>query len=161
MHTIVFYENENGKSEIIEYLRLLHEGHKEDYYKIAAFLDNLAERGSGADKVVCRCPEGVIYLHGIGGMPRLLPEKDTDPWYVRVRRLLIQKSLRLFRSAPLDQPAVCVILYGQCSEAERRKDSFVILHHYSTNRISLDLPFLQMYRAVRRLRKYCKYRSEC
>ena len=161
MYTIEFYENEKGKSEIIEYIRLLHEGHRDDYYKMAAFLDLLAEWGSGADKMVCRCPEGIICMHYIEGMTKLLPESSADPWHARVGKTVFSGKRRFSSSAAHREKAVCVILYGQYSQEENSRESYVVLHHYFTNRVSKALPMLQIYRSVRRLRKYNKYRNRC
>ena len=160
MYTIEFYENEKGKSDIIEYIRLLHEGHRDDYYKMAAFLDLLAEWGSGTDKMVCRCPEGIIYMHYIEGMTKLLPESSADPWYARVGRTVFSGKRRFLSSAAHREKAVCVILYGWYSREERSREAFVILHHYFTNRVTGGIPLLQMFRAVHRLRKMHRYRSE-
>lgn len=153
MYTIEFYENENGKGEMIEYIRKLHKTHKEEFYKMAAFLDFLGEKGCGADKQVGRSPEGIIYMHCIGEMTRLAPEGCADPWYVRAGRRIFRGRRPFFRSASLDGQAVCVILYGRNSRQEKGGASFVMLHHYFTNRMPGGIPFLQMYRAVRRLRK--------
>ena len=160
MYTIEFYENENNKGEITEYIRMLHESYKEQYYKMAAFLDYLSEKGSGLDKEVCRCPEGIVYMHSIEGMPELFPKRHMDSWSVRAGRSLFKGRRRFCQNTAVDEPAVCVILYGRQSREERSRDSFVILHHYFTNRVLGDLPLLQMFRAVYRLRKTYYYHNE-
>lgn len=159
MHTIEFYENEKGKSEIIEYIRMLHEGYKDDYYKMAAFLDVLAEKGSCVDKEVCRCPEGIIYMHSIVGMTKLLSESFADPRHGCAGRLAFRGKRRFFINAAHRETAVCVIVYGKYSQAEKSRESFVVLHHYFTNRVYKGLPLLQIYFAVRRLRQFIKYRN--
>ena len=47
MYNIQFYENPNGKSNMRDFLRLLYERQEDGFYKLAAFLDYLAENGVG------------------------------------------------------------------------------------------------------------------
>ena len=70
MYTIEFYEDRNGKCDLGDFLHMLHAAHREEFCKAAAFLDYLAENGARGDKVVCRYPEGMIYMHCIPGIEK-------------------------------------------------------------------------------------------
>ena len=90
MYNIQFYENPNGKSNMRDFLRLLYERQEDGFYKLAAFLDYLAENGSAGDQAVCRYSKDTIYMHCIPDFKKEPSGKGTG---------------------------ACVILYGQCHEA--------------------------------------------
>jgi hypothetical protein len=121
--------------------------------------DVLAEKGSCVDKEVCRCPEGIIYMHNIVGMTKLLSESFAEPRHGCVGRPVFRGKRRFFSNAAHRETAVCVIVYGQYLQGEKNRESFVVLHHYFTNRVHKGLPLLQIYFAVRRLRQFIKYRN--
>ena len=158
MYTIEFYEDKNGKSDLSDFLHMLHAAHREDYYKVAAFLDYLAENGSDGDKLVCRYPGGGIYMHCITGF-------ETVPEGQKERRLA---RLSFCRAGPADRKhkkavrgllpgrplSVCVILYGRTCRQEGDNDEYVLLHHYFTDRIPGGAPLLHIYLAVRELQAH-------
>ena len=51
-------------------------------------------------------------------------------------------------------PGVCVILYAQCRKDSDGEEIYVLLHHYFTDRTSGGVPLIQLYNAIRKLRRY-------
>lgn len=135
MYSVEFFEDVNGKSDMRDFLHLLYETQKNSFYRLAAFLDFLGERGKIGDKAVCRFPGGTIYMHCIPGID---PPAGT-------------KGRRLSKASA----GVCVILYGQYSEGEK---AFVLLHHYMADKVPGGVPLLQMYQAVRELQAHRQMR---
>lgn len=154
MHTIEFYEDANGKSGLSDYIHSLHAEHREDFYKVAAFLDYLEENGSAADKAVCRYPEGTIYMHCIAGIEKLPCMQSARRGRSRAGPFLFLRRLVSGADGACDGKKVCVILYGSCWENEGGEEQYVLLHHYFTAGIPRGTPFLQVYRAVRELQRY-------
>ena len=162
MYTIEFYEDKNGKSDLGDFLHMLHAAHREDYYKVAAFLDYLAENGSDGDKAVCRYPGGGIYMHYIRGF-ETVPEgqkerRSAGRSFCRAgpaARKQKKTARRLFSGRPL---SVCVFLYGRTCRHERDEETYVLLHHYFTDKVPGGVPLLHMYLAVRELQAHCRLR---
>ena len=55
------------------------------------------------------------------------------------------------------KPAVCVILYSQSCEEADNGDSFVILHHFFTDRVPAGIPLRHLQQAVCRQRRYRRF----
>ena len=55
-------------------------------------------------------------------------------------------------------PGVCVILYAQCRKDSDGEEIYVLLHHYFTDRTSGGVPLIQLYNAIRKLRRYRQMR---
>lgn len=157
MHTIEFYEDANGKSDLSDYIHMLHAEHADGFYKAAAFLDYLAENGPAGDKVVCRYPEGTIYMHCIPGMKKMTGRRAAARQSSRAGPIPFLKRFRSGKAGSAQKKMVCVILYGRCCEDAGGEDLFVLLHHYFTAGIPRGTPFLQMYRAVRRMQGHCRF----
>lgn len=67
MYKVIFYEDSNGKSEIIDFLAQLHEhaqtskDSRVNFYKIAAYIDVLEEMGTRAGAPVTKYLDGEIW----------------------------------------------------------------------------------------------------
>lgn len=155
MYTIEFYENAKGDCDLRDLLRVLYDTQKNDFYKVAAFLDFLEEKGAVGDKMICSCPEGTIHMHCIPGFERIPEGWSADPVHSRAgpgaRR---RKDVRSDDDSLQEPAVVCVLLYGLYREYEGGKDTFVMLHHYFTDGIPSGVHLLQMYQAVRELQKH-------
>ena len=154
MHTIEFYEDANGKSGLSDYIHALHAEHREDFYKVAAFLDFLEENGSAGDKAICRCPEGTIYMHCIPGIEKLPAMQSASRGCSRAGPFLFLRRFGSRSGGFSEGKKVCVILYGSFFENAGGEELYVLLRHYFTAGIPRGTPFLQMYRAVRELQRY-------
>ena len=87
MFTISFYEDEKGRCAFRDFLQMLHDTGNSAFYKAAAFLDYLEEKGTSPDRPVCKPFGSTIYMHCIEDFIRAAGEHKE----------------------------VCVILYGQYS----------------------------------------------
>lgn len=158
MYTIEFYEDKNGNSELSDFLHMLHTAHRKDYYKVAAFLDYLSENGSDNDRPVCKCPGGRIYMHCINGF-ETAAERHSEKRLAKSSicragpgsRKHIKTDHRFFTGRPSQ---VCVLLYGRFGRNEGDEDTYVLLHHFFTDRVPGGVPLLHMYLAVRKLQAH-------
>lgn len=159
MYNIEFYEDRNGKCVLSDFLHMLHAAHREEFCKAAAFLDYLAENGARGDKVVCRYPEGMIYMHCIPGIEKHSGEMSAGAGHNRAGPIPFWRGAGFFGGGFSDKTAFCVILYGQHNEKTDSGDSYVILHHFFTDRVPAGIPLRHLQQAVCKQRKYRKYCS--
>lgn len=157
MYTIEFYEDRNGKCDLSDFLHMLHAAHREEFCKAAAFLDYLAENGSRGDKVVCRYPEGMIYMHCIPGIKKHLGGMSAGAGNNRAGPVSLWRGSGSGKEGSFSKPAVCVILYSQSCEEADNGDSFVILHHFFTDRVPAGIPLRHLQQAVCRQRRYRRF----
>jgi hypothetical protein len=157
MYTIEFYEDRNGKCDLSDFLHMLHAAHREEFCKAAAFLDYLAENGSRGDKVVCRYPEGMIYMHCIPGIEKHSGGKSAGAGNNRAGPVSLWRGSGSGKEGSFSKPAVCVILYSQSCEEADNGDSFVILHHFFTDRVPARIPLRHLQQAVCRQRRYRRF----
>lgn len=158
MYTIEFYEDKNGKSSLSDFMHLLHAAHREEFYKVAAFLDYLAENGSGGDRAVCRVPGGGIYIHCFPGFENVAEgqseRKSAKTSFCRAGPVFRKQKKTAGRLLPGRPLSVCVILYGRTCRQEGDEDKYVLLHHYFTDRVPGGVPLLHIYLAVRELQAH-------
>ena len=144
-------------SSFIDFLHMLHAAHREEFCKAAAFLDYLAENGARGDKVVCRYPEGMIYMHCIPGIEKHSGGKSAGAGNNRAGPVSLWKGSGSGKEGSFSKPAVCVILYSQSCEEADNGDSFVILHHFFTDRVPAGIPLRHLQQAVCRQRRYRRF----
>lgn len=158
MYTLEFYEDKNGRSILSDFLHLLHAAHREEYYKMAAFLDYLAENGSGGDRAVCRVPGGEIYLHCFPGFENAAggqsEKRSAKSSFCRAGPVFRKQRKGFCGLFPGRSLSVCVLLYGRSAGREGEENTYVLLHHYFTDRVPGGIPLLHIYLAVRELQAH-------